>query len=102
MTQTDQTIFKGKKGISFENLWKNWLTRELGKWKHGQFKYILGFNLAIFDIVLIGGALNRNHLTLCVLNFGIRLRWIAPEYRAVPMPKPKKKVTLRTVKKRKE
>jgi len=101
MIKDNQQIFKVKKGISFENLWKKFLTREIGKWKHGQFKYIFGFNLAVFDIVLIGWALNRNHLTLCILNFGIRLRWITPEYRAVLMPKPRKKVILRTVRKRK-
>ncbi len=99
---TEQTIFKEKKGISFEVLWKKYLRRELGKWKHGHFQYILGFNLAIMDIVLIGGALNRSHLTLCFLNFGIRIRWNSPEYKMTAMPKQRKKVTLRTAKKRRK
>ena len=99
---TDQTIFKQKKGISFEVLWKKYLTRKLGKWKHGPFQYLLGFNLAIFDIILIGGALNRYHLSLCVMNFCVRVRWSSPEYKAVPMPKKKQKVTLKTAKKRRK
>ena len=102
MNQTEETIFKGKRGISFENLWKKYITKDLGKWKHGHFRYILGFNLAVFDVVLVGWALNRSHITVCVLNFGIRLRWIAEQYKAVPMPKPRKKVTLRTARKRKK
>ncbi len=102
MNATEQTIFKEKKGISFEVLWKKYLRRELGKWKHGMFQYLIGFNVAILDIVLIGGAINRYHLTLCVLNFGVRIRWSSPEYRAVPMPDPRKKVTLRTAKKRRK
>lgn len=92
MTTTAQTIFKEKIGVSFEVLWKKYLRRELGKWKHGRFQYLLGFNLAILDIVLIGGALNRHHLSLCCLNFCIRIRWSSPEYKISPIPKPRKKV----------
>lgn len=99
---TDQTIFKEKKGISFEVLWKKYLRRDLGKWKHGSFQYLIGFNLAILDIILVGGALNRYHLSLCCLNFCVRIRWSSPEYRMTAMPKPRKKVTLRTAKKRRK
>lgn len=102
MNTTDQTIFKEKKGISFEVLWKKYLRRELGKWKHGPFQYIFGFNVCIVDIILIGGALNRYHFTLSILNFCVRIRWNSPEYKVMPMPKPKQKVTLRTAKKRKK
>ena len=106
MNPTDQTIFKEKKGISFEVLWKKYLKthfpRELGKRKAKNFQYLLGFNLAIFDVILIGGALNKDHLSLCVMNFCVRIRWKSPQYVAIPMPKKKQKVTLRTAKKRRK
>ena len=103
---TEQTIFSSKKGISFEVLWKKYwkvhFQRELGKIRIKNFQYILGFNLAIADIILIGGAINSQHLSLCVMNFCVRIRWSSQEYKAVPMPKPRKKVTLTTAKKRKK
>lgn len=104
MNTTDRTIFKEKKGISFEVLWKKYIKthfpRQLGKIRVKNFQYFLGFNLAIFDVILIGGAINADHLTFCVMNFAVRIRWKAPEYLAVLMPKKKQKVTLTTAKKR--
>lgn len=101
---TEHAIFKEEKGISFEILWKKYLPshfqKKLGKWKIQQFQYLLGFNLTIADVILIGGALNRNHLSLCLMNFCVRIRWRATKFIAMPMPKPKKKVKLRTAKKR--
>lgn len=93
---TNQTIFKEKKGISFEVLWKKYwrihFPRELGKLKAKNFQYILGINLAIFDVILIDAALNSNHFSLCIMNFCVRIRWRAIKYKAVPMPKTKQKV----------
>lgn len=97
MNSTEQTIFKEKKGISFEVLWKkhlpNHFKRKLGKWGIQEFQYLLGFNLAVFDIILIGGALNGRHFSLCILNFCLRIRWSSPEYKMSPMPKKRQKVT---------
>ena len=102
MNTTDQTMFKSARGISFENLWKKFFHRELGKLTHGEWQYILGFNLAIMDVVLIGFACNASHFTFVIFNFGIRIRWKSIKYLRMPIPKSRKKVTLTTAKKRRK
>lgn len=86
--------------FQFDNLWKNYLKRwKVDKKPGKRIMYLIGLNIYMMDILLIGFGLNIYYFAMAFMNFTIRIRWGYPPPLAPPkikqaqrrMPQPHQK-----------